>query len=391
MNSRLNELFQKYFDGSATSEELAELSRISGVPENEPELRAALQTAWNSLQAKESALDDVTRTKILQNILGLKKNQPVIRIYWRRQAAAAAVLIILAGTLWLINHNKKQEPQISQQLKNDVQPGNNKAVLTLSNGKTIILDSASNGRLATQGNANVLKTDSGKLVYQANNNEKNAEVEYNTLTTPRGGQHMLTLADGSQVWLNAASSITFPTAFTGNARNVQITGEAYFEVVKNPRLPFTVSVNGQTVRVLGTHFNINAYSDEGPVRTTLLEGSVKITRDNNNKTTDEITLRPGQQAQVNIHQMTVVNNADIDQVMAWKNGLFHFNNASLQEVMRQVSRWYDVDVIYEGNADTGGFSGEIGRGLTLAQVLKILERTRVHFRIDDGRKIVILP
>ncbi|HET9280085.1 MAG TPA: FecR family protein, partial [Flavitalea sp.] len=271
-----------------------------------------------------------------------------------------------------------------QRFKDDVAPGGDKAILTLADGSTVVLDDAQNGTLAQQGSSKIIKLD-GKLVYDpANKNSR--EVVYNTITTPNGGQYQLELPDGSLVWLNATSSIHFPTSFVGKERRVEITGEAYFEIAKNRDMPFIVTVNNAEVQVLGTHFNVNAYNDEENVKTTLLEGSVKfVSGDNINM------LKPGQQSQLaNNGLIKVVNNVDVEEVVAWKNGMFDFENAGIETVMRQLSRWYDVDVEYNGKTDDL-FIAEMRRNIKLSDALKALELTgKVKFDIQ-GKKIIVMP
>ena len=272
-----------------------------------------------------------------------------------------------------------------KKVENDVLPGGNKAILTLSDGYVISLDDAKNGQLAQQGNVQIAKLGNGQVAYSVIEG-KQSEVVFNTLTTPRGGQFRLTLPDGSQVWLNSASSVKYPTAFIDRQRKVEISGEAYFEIAHNPSKPFIVSVNGMNVKVLGTHFNINAYDDEASVKTTLLEGSVSL-----NKADVVATLTPGQQAQLgNSGKIKVIDNVDIDQVVAWKNGYFSFNRADLQTVMRQIARWYDVDISYEGKIPERQFGGKIDRNSNASEVLKILRETKVNFRIE-GKKIIVTP
>jgi transmembrane sensor len=313
-------------------------------------------------------------------------------IPWRNpwRIAAASLIIFIAGTASYFAFRTTEHKTISkalpQQLKNDVSPGANKAILTLSDGSTIILDDAKNGQVAQQGAVEIAKLANGQLVYNVLDG-KPVEVVFNTLTTPRGGQFKLTLPDGSEVWLNAASSIKYPTAFVGNERKVEISGEAYFEIVHDAAKPFKVSVNGMEVKVIGTHFNINAYRDEDAVKTTLIEGSISLSSG------DAVTarLRPGQQAQIgNSRQIKVIDNVDIDQVVAWKNGYFSFNRADLQTVMRQLARWYDVDVIYEGKIPERLFGGKIHRNTNASEALKVLEEMKVHFRIEE-KKIFVRP
>jgi ferric-dicitrate binding protein FerR (iron transport regulator) len=274
----------------------------------------------------------------------------------------------------------------SKQYKTDIQPGGNKALLTLADGSTIILDSAQNGALSTQGNIRIIKLDDGQLTYNRSGARSSSKVLYNTISTPNGGQYQLTLADGSQVWLNAASSIRFPASFTGKERRVEITGEAYFEVAKDPSMPFIVSVDDVEVQVLGTHFNVMAYKDEPKLETTLLEGSVKFVKDNNSA-----MLKPGQQLQLTQkEQFKVVSGIDLTKVVAWKNGLFDFNGSDFETIARKLSRWYNVEVVYNKKIDDL-FYAEIPRNTKLSDVLKALELTgKINFEIE-GSKIIVLP
>jgi transmembrane sensor len=250
-----------------------------------------------------------------------------------------------------------------------------------------------NGVVANQSGSSVTLND-GKLEYEKSGvGSLEPGVKYNTLTTPRGRQFQLVLPDGSKVWLNAASSITYPTVFAANERKVKIIGEVYFEVFKDQSKTFVVDVDGkQTVEVLGTHFNINSYTDEDAIRTTLLEGKVKVSATGSRlPTIDSRLLSPGQQASLQHDQLTTSNNVDLDQTMAWKNGTFSFRDADLPAVMRQLARWYNVDVEYRGAIPKDRFDGDIGNTLTLDQVLKGLAKTRIHYQIEQGNKLIILP
>jgi transmembrane sensor len=267
----------------------------------------------------------------------------------------------------------------------EILPGKNGAVLTLVDGSKMVLDSLGNGLITTQ-NGTKVSLVNGHLVYDAANA---ADVTaFNTMSTPKGRQFNLVLPDGSKVWLNAASSIRYPIVFTGKERKVEITGEAYFEVARNTSMPFRVKTNNETeIEVLGTHFNINSYENETSINTTLLEGSVRV---KNNQGT--IVLKPGQQAQsVKEEKIKLLQQVDVDKVMAWKNGYFNFQDANLQEVMRQLERWYDIEVVYEKNVPELEFFGKMGKDLSLAAVLRGLEKSNVHFRLEDGRKLVVLP
>lgn len=308
---------------------------------------------------------------------------------------AAAAIVIAIGTIVLMNihrQSKPTEPVVAKSPVNDVLPGGNRATLQLANGQVINLDSAANGSLATQGNATIEKLADGQIAYNIEGKWA-TEVLYNTMSTPPGGQYKLKLPDGTDVWLNAASSITYPTAFVGRERTVTISGEAYFEVTKNRSKPFRVKVNDMEVEVLGTHFNLNAYKDEAAIKTTLLEGSVKVTQPAIGNRQSAM-LKPGEQASVSQpsqkSQSIIVQTADLDQVMAWKNGLFNFNKVSLQDVMKQIARWYDVDVVYQGEIRPRKFGGEIQRDLYLSEVLEGLKETEIHFKIE-GKKLIVLP
>ncbi|EHQ28746.1 FecR family protein [Mucilaginibacter paludis] len=305
---------------------------------------------------------------------------------WPRVAAAASIVLCLSAGIYLLIHNRKTaELELSQ--KYDISPGGNKAMLTLSNGQKIILNGAKNGRLAIQRNVSINKTADGSLTYAAAAPE--AEVTYNTLTTPRGGQYQLTLADGTRVWLNAASSITYPVAFNTHERKVVITGEAYLEVVHHYGRPFRVTANGQTIEDLGTHFNINAYSDDPNNKTTLLEGSIKVIKNGRSA-----LLQPGQQAvienNVGTTDIKITKPVDIAETIAWRNGQTSFTNADIKTVMRMVSRWYDVDVTYQGKMPDQLYTGAISRNANLSGLLKILALNDIHFELQ-GRKIIVKP
>ncbi len=275
----------------------------------------------------------------------------------------------------------------------DIEPGENKAILTLGDGSKIILDDAKNGVLANQGGNSVLKAAEGEVIYsflsEVNDSlvqDELAPVVYNTIETPKGGKFQIKLPDGSKVWLNAASSLRFPTAFNGTKRQVELKGEAYFEVSPDKSKIFEVNTRNQVVQVLGTHFNINAYLDEPTVNTTLLEGSVRVS---DLRTNISQLLKPGEQSQLSEH-IEIINMKNTNEAVAWKEGYFQFDEADINTVMRQIERWYDVSVVYEGNLPNYRFGGEIERNLSLLQVLKILEKTKVHFRLE-GREVIVMP
>ena len=307
------------------------------------------------------------------------------RISWKKYVAAAAVLLVVGVGLLYKLRSPKTMPQQAK-LTHDVAPGGDKATLTLADGSTITLDNARNGVLAKQGNYEVDKTGNGQLVYHATETSGGSNTpQLNTVTTPRGGQYHVVLPDGSGVWLNAASSIKYPTAFTGNTRSVEITGEVYFEVTKNAAMPFIVKSARAEVQVLGTHFNIMAYNDEDAMKTTLLEGAVKIT------TTDGASgiLKPGQQAILNSkNELSISNDVDVDDEVAWTNGLFQFRDADIRSIMRQVSRWYNVDVIYQGNVPVKQYTGRISRNVKASALLNMLKYTGLNASIE-GKNIYV--
>ena len=319
--------------------------------------------------------------------------QPVRRIpIWRRASVAAAAILIISITTYLfITNNKPQKPTLAQTPSpTDIKaPQTNRATITLSTGQNIFLDSAANGQLALQNNVKLIKTAGGTISYDGSSQTKSTALIYNTLTNPKGSRVInVTLNDGSKVWLNAGSSLTYPVAFTGHERNVEITGEAYFEVAHNPAMPFTVKKSNSDTRiqVLGTHFNVNAYDDETSIKVTLLEGSVNISSRNKNA-----IIKPGQQAKIDNSEIKVSNDVDTEEVMAWKNGKFQFGDASdISSIMREVSRWYDVDVVYQGTI-TGHIGGSVPRDVNASQVFKMLETTgTVKFKID-GKKVTVMP
>ncbi|MEB0250185.1 FecR domain-containing protein, partial [Mucilaginibacter sp. 5B2] len=268
----------------------------------------------------------------------------------------------------------------------DALPGGNKAVLTLANGKTIVLDNAENGTLAKEGTTLVKKTTDGQVIYNTNALAGDeAAPSINTISTPRGGQYQVVLPDGTQVWLNSASSLTFPTRFTGRSRQVKITGEAYFEVTKNTLMPFKVKTNRADIEVLGTHFNVMAYDDEVIMKTTLLEGAVSITSG-----TFSARLKPGQQAQIKSSgQNKIINDVDVDDETAWKNGIFQFREVGIDAILRQAARWYDVPVTYNGKVPDKVFTGRISRNVKASVLLDILKYTGVNLKIE-GNKIIVL-
>jgi len=369
---RIAYLLQQYLDKRITREELTELTALlEDAAAQEP-----IQQAMESLM--RSDIEERRRGRVLS----LRKAGWV----------AAAALLLAAGGLWLLRPVVKEKPPVAA-VAHDAAPGGNRATVTLGDGKTVRLDEAQAGVVGTQGNTRLVKSTDAQLSYEAPGSMDNAggagggageTVQYNILETPRGGQYKLVLPDGTKVWLNAATSLRYPTAFAGKDRVVELNGEAYFEVAADAAKPFRVEVKGgQRVEVLGTHFNIMSYTDEPVAKTTLLEGSVRVRRE-----AKAAVLRPGQQARLGGDGSLVVVNVDIEEAMAWKNGMFRFEEADIQQVMRQLGRWYDLDVVYLHGVPKDQFGGEMYRNVNLSKTLKILEASGVHFSIE-GKKLLV--
>jgi len=304
------------------------------------------------------------------------------------QIAAALLIFTSAALLTFHYYNARRTTgqAVANHLSNKIVPGSNKATLTLANGRVIVLNNAANGVLANAGASKITKANNGQIIYDSPGQTSSAPAGDNVLTTPKGGEYQVVLPDGTRVWLNSASSISYPVAFTGNERHVKLTGEAYFEVAKNKEKPFYVSINNLQVKVLGTHFNISAYGDDDAVTTTLLEGSVQVT-----KNRSVSLLKPGEQAVTNYKSDNiVVSAADIDDAMAWKNGYFIFNDDNIEGIMKKVSRWYDVDISYKGNFDTQKFGGTFHRKKSITELLQHLEKIGgIHFTIT-GRRVTVM-
>ncbi|SEW53075.1 FecR family protein [Chitinophaga arvensicola] len=394
-SERLTYLIEQVQQLRATSEEYKELLQLIQQDESGEVVRQLDAFHGNHQPASTAEYDHTYWQQVVQEVLTADKSLtnrfvplPVsnpLRLRQRYWWAAAAAVILLAAGVYYIAPKKQQPPVIAAAPVKDIAPGGNRAILTLSDGSQIPLDSAGNGVLAQQGGTRITKLSNGQLAYNGAGT-KDDQVLYNTMSTPLGGQYKLILPDGTTVWLNAGSSISYPTAFTGTERSVSVTGEAYFEVAKNDKMPFRVKAGNTTIEVLGTDFNVNAYKDEASINTTLLQGAVRVSAQQQVQ-----ILKPGQQARVNGNTLQVINHVDINEVMAWKKGFFSFNDADLPTVMRQLSRWYNVQVTYEGGIPERVFTGEIGRDLTLSQVLKGLTKTRIKYRIENGNRIIIQP
>lgn len=374
---KIETLYERYLNNDISEDELENFLQMLHTPGGELTVSSLMDGTWQ----------EMFETGQLAVI-------PMYKRTWYRVVAAASILLTLsAGGYFILN--KPAPRQIAETVKqqgiakNDVAPGGNKAILTLSNGTQIVLDSVANGALAQQGNTKIIKLDNGQLAYDPLN-QKPGEVLYNTISTPRGGQYQIVLSDGSRVWLNAASSLRFPASFTGKERKVELTGEGYFEVAKNTAMPFRVSVKGMQVEVLGTHFNVNAYDDEGSLATTLLEGSVKVENEKSeNPGFNVITLKSGEQANLSGDGKLKINHyVNTEEVIAWKDGNFDFNNTPVTDIMRQISRWYDMDVEYKGAIPTNRLTGKISRKVNLSQLMDMIQYTGVNMEIKN-KKITI--
>ena len=390
------QLLQKFADGTTTPEEHTRFNEwFEALSEAEQqEVFTSYEQIINN-QPDHGAISPALTERLATRIKTHEQQQQQGKLFTIfRMAAAAAVIILVAVVAWFtFNQRKTEKPAIATTPPaKDKAPAKQGAILTLADGTQIVLDSAANGQLAHQGNVVVTKQD-GKLVYAANSPATDhPSLSFNTMVTPRGRQFQLVLPDGSKVWLNAASSIHYPTAFTGRERAVEITGEAYFEITKNGQMPFKVKFstpggNAGEVEVLGTHFNINAYADEPAIKTTLLEGSVKISSGQPGILHPKLAiLHPGQQAVLSTgsgkSSQILVQPVDTDEVMAWKNGYFQFNATPFPSIMRQVARWYDVDIIYDGTIPEKKFTADFSRQTKLSEFLKVLEVSGIRFSTD---------
>ena len=383
MENRYHELAKKWLDNTITPAEQEEFAAWYNTGQDIP----------IDIPAAFAENDDALKQRIFNKInreikKGNSRAKTVIPL-WLRYAAA---LLLIGGCYmcyYAHTHRALKSHILTHQqkpLKNDASPGGNKAVLTLANGSKINLSDVKNGVLASQGQTVLKKDKDGRIVYEAPGGKTvDSSAIFNTISIPRGGQYQVVLSDGSKVWLNSASSITFPATFSKAERKVTITGEVYFEVAKNKLKPFRVVAGEQVVEVLGTHFNVNAYADEDALKTTLVEGSVKITAG-----VQSVVLKPEQQASVAVGPAggIKVTAVDTDNVLAWTTGNFQFEKAEIPLIMREASRWYDVDIKYEGEIPRRRFTGSISRSVNLSELLKMLKYTGINFKIA-GKSIVV--
>lgn len=397
MKDRIYYLLDVYTTGQATDEEISELFEAVRDADEQNGFKDYVLELWEQHQHSED-FSYVNWPAMYSAIMQNGKNQSQtkdreyssfgkIRLFFSIRAAAACIVIIMLSAITYLLNKHSHAPGLVDRhpLKTDIAaPVTNKAVLTLADGSKIQLDSTINGTLAVQGNIQVVKQSSGQISYAGN---ADGRVSYNTLTVPKGSKPMsVILADGSHVWINVGSTLTFPTSFLGHERIVQMTGEAYFEVRHNAKMPFVVTANEVNVRDLGTHFNVNSYADEDATKVTLLEGSVEVSKGS----LQPRVISPGQQARIGV-DLAVLNDIEIDEVMAWREGKFRFGkHVDIESIMTQIGRWYNVRIIYKGTVKQH-FWGAVSKDLSLSQVLKVLETAGgVKFHME-GDTVIVMP
>jgi transmembrane sensor len=384
-HSRLQYLLSRYTANNCTRKELLEFFTMIKDAGDDESLNQLLEPVWQSISDTDK-IPDLDRDKIFKNITAGNHVIPMQSPRrWMRYAAAA--LLLASGAVGFYYYNTKASSKISSSYANKAptKQDRNKATLTLADGTLMPLNNKVGGVIVTQNEVPVKQVANGEIIYQSNSAKLPKEQTYNTLATPLGGQFAITLADGTKVWLNAMSSLKYPVTFVGNERRVELTGEGYFEVAKNKHMPFIVTVNNSEVKVFGTHFNIMGYISEHTTGITLLEGSVSVSADGRSQ-----MLLPGQLASVKDHQITI-SATDGSQAVAWKNGYFNFGHEKIEVIMRKLSRWFNIDVTYQGKITREGFVGAIPQTTELAEILKTLELTGlVHFKVN-GRSVIVMP
>jgi len=366
----IKSLIEKYRNGTFSAEEKAILE------------------SWYNQHAANNTLN-LTDEAIERNLEKVSSRLPLKypvrnKRLWPRIAATASIVVLMAAGLFYYQYRQSSQ-QVNLVAQQDIGPGSNKAYLTLADGTKISLTDANNGTIAKQAGINITKTADGQLIYSVGHNEHTgtAAAVYNTIETPKGGQYRVQLPDGTEVWLNAQSSLRFPASFEAlDERAVELLGEGYFQVAKDKAHPFIVKSNGQTVKVLGTHFNINSYADEPAIKTTLLEGLVQLN--------GKMILKPGEQATIPASGEISIRQVDLSEAVAWKNGKFNFADENIESIMRKLARWYNVEVSYDGAPPTETFTASIDRFDHISKILDKLSYTNnVHFKIE-GRRILVM-
>lgn len=412
---RLSYLFQKYINKTASQIERDEFMLYMDKA-SEQEITPLLEEAYNSVVDVESQPSKEERENILKAVFEHNQDEAEIKSiddlktvnlrrkpFWLKLSSIAALLLVglTISFLYYTNHKKSNDLTKVRGLSlSDLEPGGNNATLTLADGSIILLNDIKDGKVAEQSGIVITKTDDGQLLYTLNEVKPRTGAEgpdFNTISTPRGGQYQIILPDGTKVWLNAASSLKYPVLFSKHERKVDLIGEAYFEVKKNETSPFIVSTDDQTVTVLGTHFNINSYKDDSEVKTTLLEGSVMVSAitPTIDKNINQRVLKPGEQSVLNSRHDLKVSKVNVSNVIAWKNGLFHFENTNIREVMEEFSRWYNVDFEFEGEMPNVKLWGSAYRNVNASEALDILSYFNLKFRfaeasIANGKKKIVI-
>ena len=388
----VRQLIEAYLTGAADDAAREELLRY--VQNDEAIILAVLAEMQEAQTAETASLDSEKMFATLQKILSVDKisqaktvslNRTSTKKWWWAAASVVFLVGLAVGIYKMVNvPTTTIETALHKENKIEA-PSSNKATIMLADGTTVFLDSINNGAVAQQGNVALIKLANGKIAYQTNDGEIIEKLQYNTLFNPKGSKVIdIALSDGTHVWLNAGSSITYPVVFIGNERKVALKGEGYFEVAKNADMPFSVTSQSTEVQVLGTHFNINAYADDPNERITLLEGSVQV-----KAARQQEILKPLQQAIINDGgALSIKNHVNIEEVMAWKDGLFYFDEMSLKELMKQIERWYDVEVVFDKNIPNKKFTGKMYKNVPLSEVLKILEELDIHFK-TEAKKIIV--
>lgn len=379
----LQKIIERYVSGKATADE------VSFIEEYYTYLRKN-ENILDSVDQKEIDALEERNFKLIQSRISTPKKIYLLPFF--RYAAAAIIIIFISGSLYFaLNKVKLTTNNDLSKIQNlDILPGTDKAILTLSDGSKVVLDNQSAANISDHDGLKISKTTNGQLIYTILNHDLGDKktISYNTIQTPKGGQYQIILPDGTKVWLNAASSLKYPEVFIGNERKVELTGEAYFEVAKNKAKPFHVKSGSQDLEVLGTHFNVNSYLDERTIKTTLIEGSVKVS---NNKSFK--ILKPGEQSIAGVSENSIiqlVSNVDTDDETAWKNGLFQFSNEELKTILNQLERWYDLKIDYS-SVPNKRYNGMVPRKAKLSEVLKMLELTgNIKFEIEEGRNLKVL-
>lgn len=379
----LNDIVKRYLSGKASAEEISFIDEYYNF--------LGKRDISEQVPNEELQFLEDQNFKAIQNKIAADNKYNLNTVY--KYISIAAALVLVCGSIFFLRDQKilSSSSTTKAKVENlDVLPGSDKAILTLANGKKVVLDANTAANISDTNGISISKTEDGKLVYTVLNREifDKSSVSFNTIETPNGGQYQVVLPDGTKVWLNAASALKYPEVFVGNERSVQLTGEAYFEVAKNKMKPFHVKSKNQDVEVLGTHFNINSYLDDKTIKTTLLEGSIKITNQKSSK-----ILQPGEQAIAGIAEnafIHVSNDVDLDDQVAWKNGLFRFNDSELRDVLIQLERWYDVKIDYS-SLPNKRYNGMVPRKSKLSQVLAMLEKTgNIKFQLTEGKRLKVI-